>query len=524
MAALAPTVTESLAAPQGRFRPGSAGVAARVVASVVIAGGVLALPLLASEVRDNWIALAAIYGVIGLSINVITGHAGQLSLGHQAFVGIGAFMAAFVAAQIGGYFPDPENPTLPPLAVATTNFWLGLVAAGVVGAIMALLLGVVALRIRGLYLALITLAFGLMAENTIFGIRGFTGAGAGLAAPRPAMFASHQAYAYLCLGVLALFLYVDWRLVRSKGGRGIVALRNEERIAATLGVNVTAYKLLAFATAGLMAGVAGALFAHWNQRVQALDFELQVALVWILMAVVGGLGSRAGVVIGSAFFAVFPLALGDWTGGVSLDLPLVGLVIVETVSPLIGALLLLLTITLYPGGIGQQILPFRRWFAGGPLVESRHEAHRLAAFPALLGLIVGMVMTVGELGWLFGLLIGLAAAAALAVASVLGLQLYLAAYHRAQRVRPTARPAAEVTAAGAPEATAPVPEAVLEEVEAREGASSEPAAAPAGGPLRESADGTDDAGASQRLDDEAQTRPIDATRGTRAARFRRRRG
>ena len=452
MAAVSHAVPEAATGVRGGFRPAVSGVAARVIGAVTIAGGILILPLLSGDVHDSWIGKAAVYALIGLSVNIITGHAGQLSLGHQAFVGIGAFTAALLASKITGF--DPLG--LAPPTVGTSTFWLGVIVAGAVGALMALFLGLIALRITGLYLALITLAFGLMAENTVFGIRGFTGGGAGAPAPRPAMFESHQAFAYVCLGLVAVFLFVDWRLVRSRGGRAIVALRNDERIASTLGVNVTGYKLLAFATGGLMAGVAGALFAHLNTRVAPPDFGLQQALIWVLMAVVGGLGSRAGVVIGSAFFALFPLLLASWSGGVSVNLPVVGLVIVETIAPLIGALLLLLTLTLYPGGIGQQILPFRRWLAGGPLVESRHEATRLSGFPALLGLIIGMVLTVGSLGWLFGFLVGLAGAAALGVLSTFLLSMYLAAYQRSVRSgrHRTPRPEADHTA--------PVPETLIE--------------------------------------------------------------
>ncbi len=513
MAAVSPTVPEALTDMRGAFRPAASGIAARVVAAVAIAGGLLIIPLFTGTVHDHWIGKAAIYAIIGLSINVITGHAGQLSLGHQAFVGIGAFMSAFVAAKVGGYFPDPANPVLPPLTVSTANFWLGIFSAAVVGCLMAVVLGLVALRIKGLYLALITLAFGLMAENTVFGIRGFTGGGAGASAPRPALFESEQSYTYLCLALVALFLLIDWRLVRSRGGRAIVALRNDERIAATLGVNVTGYKLLAFATGGLMAGVAGALFAHWNQAVQALDFQLQTALVWVLMAVVGGLGSRAGVVIGSAFFALFPLLLGAWTGGVSLNLPVVGLVIVETIAPLIGALLLLLTLTLYPGGIGQQILPFRRWLAGGPLVESRHEATRLAGFPALLGLIIGLVLAVGPLGWLFGFLVGLAGAAALGVLSTFLLSMYLGAYQRSRRAGKDLAPQPEA------EATAPVPETLIEGAPGDGGRGAPDHGAAAGAAATEDPGGDGPPPAASRQDD---TEPIAPT-GARRSRSRRRR-
>jgi len=406
------------------LRPRRSGVTARAVVAALIASSVLLLPVLLETTQDLWFGLAAIYAIIGLSVNIITGHAGQISLGHQAFVGIGAFMAAFVVRSVGGFQADPATGlVIAPETIPTSDFWIGILVAGITGTVMAGLLGLVALRISGLYLALITLAFGLMAETTIFNWRAFSGGGAGAAAPRPAAFATNQAFAYVCVAILAVFLFVDWRLVRSRAGRAMVAFRNEERVAATLGVNVTAYKLLAFATAGFLAGVAGALFGHWNQAVQALDFELRTALVWVLMAVVGGLGSRAGVVIGSAFFAVFPLYLSAAAGGATLRIPGLGDVLIQTLSPFLGALLLLLTITLYPGGIGQQLLPVRRWLAGGPLVTSRHEALRLAGLPALLTL-VGTALAVGG-GMTGRLVVGLVSAVGVAVLAALLLLEYL---------------------------------------------------------------------------------------------------
>jgi branched-chain amino acid transport system permease protein len=352
------------------FRPSRAGTVARVVVAVLIAAAILALPLLLDDTWDRQIGVAAVFAVIGLSINVLTGHAGQISLGHQAFVGIGAFMSSFVAIKLG---------VLPFLPMPTANFFISLAAAGATGAIMALILGLIALRIRGLYLALITLAFGLMAENTIFNWRAFTGGGAGAQSPRPAVFQTEQGYAYLCMAFVALFVLIDWRLVKTKAGRAIVALRNDERVAATLGVNVTGYKLLAFVVSGVMAGVAGSLFAHRNAIVQALDFRLQIALVWVIMAVVGGLGSRAGVIIGSTFFALFSFLIGQLgflseTG--TITLPIFDEVLVDTLVPLLGAFLLLLTLTLYPGGIGQQLLPLRRWLSGGPFMEHRRRPKR----------------------------------------------------------------------------------------------------------------------------------------------------
>jgi branched-chain amino acid transport system permease protein len=325
------------------------GLLARATVATVIAGAVLLPPLLASGVWNQRIALAAIYAIIGLSVNVLTGHAGQISLGHQAFVGIGAFMTAYLVSVSGVAFP------------AAVAF------AAATGAVMAAALGLAALRIRGLYLALVTLAFGLAAEATLFNWRAFTGGGAGALAPRPSLFATDMAYAYLCLGILALVLLLDWRLVRTKAGRALTAVRNDERMAASLGVDVTGYKLLAFVLSGTLAGLAGALFAHWNQVVQARDFDFQIALVWVLMAVVGGLRSRAGVVIMSAFFALLPTVLPQLLTASPVQPPFVNEAVYHVLPPFVAVVLLLITLTLVPGGVGALLLPLRRWLAGSPL-------------------------------------------------------------------------------------------------------------------------------------------------------------
>ena len=331
-----PTVTS--------HRLSTRGIAARTVAAVAIATAIGISPLLLENFQATQAIRAAIFAVIGLSLNILMGHAGQISLGHQAFVGVGAFTSGWAASELG------------------LTFWLALPIAGVVGALSALLLGVVALRLRGLYLALITLAYGAVAEESIFNIRVLTRGGAGMPAPRPAGFETDRSYLYLCMIVLALVLLMDWRLVRSKAGRAIAAIRHDERVAATMGVNVTFYKILAFMLSGFVAGLAGSLFAHQQTVVVAEDFVFSVALTWVFMTVVGGLGSRAGVVAGSSLFAVFPFIFDSF-------LPEAVAQNFIRAVPLIGAVLLVLTLILYPGGIGQQMLPLRRWLAGGPFLE-----------------------------------------------------------------------------------------------------------------------------------------------------------
>ena len=167
------------------------------------------------------------------------------------------------------------------------------------------MLGGVSLRITGLYFALITLSYGIVAQESIFGIKSLTGGGAGQPAPLPAGFDTPYRYYYLCLAFLAAVLWVDWRLMtRTKGGRALLALRENPRVAATFGIDVQMFTLFAFMVAGVFAALGGALLAHNSEFVVANVFDFRLALLFVIMTVVGGLRSRTGVVIGSAFFAL----------------------------------------------------------------------------------------------------------------------------------------------------------------------------------------------------------------------------
>ena len=330
-----------------------AGWAARGVVWVVLAWIVLCVPgnvlspavLSATEARGA--SEAVVFAIIGLSLNVLIGYAGQISLGHQAFVGIGAFTSAYVVTELG------------------QEFWLGVAVAALIGAFQALVLGGVALRVTGLYFALITLSYGVMVQQSLFNVTSLTGGVAGRDAPLPTGINSPYGYYYVCLGFLALVLWLDWRLTRTKGGRALLALRENPKVAATLGIDVRGYTVLAFGVSGFFAGIGGALFAHRDGFVVAEPFTFQLALIFIIMTVVGGLRSRSGVVIGSAFFALMGDGLllkllrleGFFENVVKMPSEFVPLVL--------GPLLLLLTLTLYPGGIGQQIAPVRGWLLGG---------------------------------------------------------------------------------------------------------------------------------------------------------------
>jgi len=327
----------------------------RIAAAVPLALLAVLLPA-HSDTFGHVGAYAAIFVMVGLSMNVLTGYTGQISLGHQAFVGLGALTAANVVST--GITPaDPFT------------FGIGIVCAAAASGAAALLLGAVALRIRGLYLALVTLVFGSVFADAIFTLPSLNGQDAGVSAYRPTVFATEYRYYLFALAMVLLCVYVDVWVRRTKLGRGLVALRENELVASAYGVNVLGYKLLGFTVSGAMAGLAGGVFAFWEQEFSDKDFTsvagFNLAITFVVMVVVGGLANRGGVIGAAIFFAlVSPIspvlqALANHTGW--------GTFYGNNkfyISNVIGATLLLQTVVMNPGGLGQVIRPFARWFRG----------------------------------------------------------------------------------------------------------------------------------------------------------------
>ena len=180
-------------------------------------------------------------------------------------------------------------------------------------------------------------------------------------------------YYYFCLAILVVVVYLDWRLTKTKTGRALFALRENERVAAAFGINVTAYKLLAFVLSGSIAGLAGALFAFKAENVTGEDYDFFLALTFVLMVVVGGLNSRFGVLVGALLFSPLGLQYAfekwHWLHQFLVDgvwfVPGFGEERIQFAPRLIGALLLILTLLQFPGGIAQQLRPVTRWVSGG---------------------------------------------------------------------------------------------------------------------------------------------------------------
>jgi branched-chain amino acid transport system permease protein len=236
--------------------------------------------------------LAGIYIILTISLNLIIGYAGQVSLGHAAFYGIGAYVSALVSMH--WHFPFPAA------ALAA------LVAAGLCG----LALGLPTLRLKEDYLAIVTLGFGVIVD-LIFLNLDITGGPDGLPGiPSPSFvgvsFRPPWVYLILVIVAVILVLAAASRLVDSYHGRALRAIRDHETTAQVMGINTPAYKIVIFTLAAALAGLAGSLYAHYISFINPETFGLHTSILILTMVVLGGMGSIAGSVLGAVILTILP--------------------------------------------------------------------------------------------------------------------------------------------------------------------------------------------------------------------------
>ncbi|PZG13255.1 branched-chain amino acid ABC transporter permease [Nonomuraea aridisoli] len=255
------------------------------MAVAVVAVVTLALPALLDDSALAVYILLGLAAMVTVGVSLLMGYAGQVSLGQGAFYGIGAYTAALLA--LGG---------VPPLA--------GLVAAPVVAAVSALVIGTPLLRLRGHHLAFATLAVQLILLS-VAGQLEFTGGDIGLQGIPQFGVGSWEAggaaaYAYLTWGGLALVMLVTRNVITSRPGRALRALATSETAAASSGIPVGRYKLVVFALSAAFAGLAGGIYCFYTGYVAPGSFPVLISIQYIVMAVVGGLGTIWGAVVGAA--------------------------------------------------------------------------------------------------------------------------------------------------------------------------------------------------------------------------------
>ena len=234
------------------------------------------------------LTLWCVYVMAGMGLNLTVGYAGQMSIGHAAFLGIGAYTAA-ILMKLGW------------------SFWMVLPAAALICFAVGLVLGFPALRVQHHYLAFATLGFNVLMFLFFRNEEWLTGGTFGISGiPRPALFDGSGAYFYFTYGsTLALALVLAW-IIRSPWGRAFAALRDNPIRAESLGINIMAYTLLAFAIGAAFAGIAGAYFASLVQFIEPAPFSLTSSLMMLLMVIVGGSGRFFGPMLGAAIVVLLP--------------------------------------------------------------------------------------------------------------------------------------------------------------------------------------------------------------------------
>ena len=248
-------------------------------------------PLWLDEFYLGEFSYVFILSIAGIGIMLLTGYTGLVSLGHSAFLGIGAY------AQ--GWFIKNGVP-----------FVLALPLAALLSAAAGLMVGVPALRMTGVYLAIATLLFSVIIEQVFIRWEHVTGGFRGFSVDAPTLFGvsvtDERMFYFICLVVLVSAMLGAINLLRSPTGRALVAIRDSEIAAQSMGVNLALYKTLAFAISAGFTGLAGALFAHKLGYLAPDAFNIILSIQLLLMAVIGGLGSLHGVVFGAIFVGSLP--------------------------------------------------------------------------------------------------------------------------------------------------------------------------------------------------------------------------
>ena len=262
----------------------------------VIVALLCAAPFVLHEYYVSIMNLIMVATVGALGLNILVGYTGQISIGHAAFMSVGAYTAANLAVRLG----------LP--------FWLTLPAGGLMAAAVGAIVGVPSLRIKGLYLAIATLAGQLIIEWTINHVPWISGGmQASIEVPRPSLFGmelrtQHQLYWFL-LFFAALAVIGTLNLVRSRIGRAFIAIRDQDIAAEIIGINIFRYKLLSFAISSFYAGVTGVLYTYYLGIANYEQFTIVTSIDYLAMIIIGGLGSVLGSILGAIFVTLLPIAI-----------------------------------------------------------------------------------------------------------------------------------------------------------------------------------------------------------------------
>jgi branched-chain amino acid transport system permease protein len=262
----------------------------------IIGALVLLFPVLGPSSYIMYVLnIVAIYAIASMALNLLTGVGGQVSIGHAAFLGIGAYASAILDLRLN------------------VPFWISILLAGLITGLIGFIVGLPAVRLSGHYLAIATLGFGVAIPQIALKWESLTGGYMGLS-PRdpvlgPIIFNTEYHYYYLIVGVLALTFWTMKNILKSRFGRAFFSIRESEIAAQAMGVHLPTYKAFLFSISGFYTGVAGSLYAHSVGFISPYDFSIEISFLILAMVVVGGLASLGGSIAGAAILFL----IAQWT-------------------------------------------------------------------------------------------------------------------------------------------------------------------------------------------------------------------
>lgn len=269
-----------------------------------------ALPYVLSNYHLSILNQVVVFTIAALGLNILTGFAGQISVGHGAFTGMGAFTCGYLMTKVG------------------LSFWLALPLSGLAAAAVGALFGLPSARLKGLYLAIASLAAQVILDFFYLRATWFTGGINSMQVDRPTIFgyAIDSEYAYYTLGLtLALVMGMfAQNLLRTRVGRAFVAVRDRDLAAEVMGVDLWRTKVTAFALSAFYAGIAGALWAPYVLIINPEQFSIHLSIELLAMVIIGGIGTVMGSVYGAVFMTLLPIIVRELATPLSQLFPVIG--------------------------------------------------------------------------------------------------------------------------------------------------------------------------------------------------------
>ncbi|MFC1930944.1 branched-chain amino acid ABC transporter permease [Chloroflexota bacterium] len=298
---------------------------------------------------NYWLGVANLIGITLIAatgLNILVGYCGQLSIGHAGFIAVGAYTTAILTNRL-------ELP-----------FLVGLICAGLIAGLIGIIFGLPSVRVKGFYLAITTIAAQFIIIWVINHWSGLTGGFVGIKVPYASIgglvFRSETSQFYLVLSIAALCIFFAKNLARTRVGRAFIAIRDNDLAAEVMGINLLYYKLLAFFIGCFMAGIAGALLAHWIGFMNAEQFSLTESILYIGMIIIGGLGTTLGPIFGVIFIRLLQQVLAvEFVPFLERSFTVFPSGFATGVTPMLFGLVIILFLVLEPRGLAHRWTLFK---------------------------------------------------------------------------------------------------------------------------------------------------------------------